>query len=410
MAAMCGIDWAAEWHDVRHRRRARTRLLAEQRFAHDEARHRRADRAAACRARVERVAHRAPRRAAGRAAAGGRDHACWRSIPTRSRPPAIASAPPPASPTASTRSCSASSRRTDQPPLPRAGAHPATRRSRCARSSAPARTSSPRASRWPTSCAPSSTPSGPARPGSSPTSTARSRSPSWQRYPSPTDARGLGTQAPRTPSWPATPTAAAGPPSQLLDAAAQRPDRRASANSRPTPAAAAVLGLVAALSPIVEQISQLTSEIRGAIRTPPRRPDLPVASSATPRASSAPPACWPRSATTAPATRPPTPSPPTPAKPPSPSNPANTAPPASAGPATNACRNHIGALADSTRHWHPWAHDIYQRARDRGCDHPHAIRILGRAWTRVLWRCWQDRVPYDPTRHRALTRHLTTKG
>jgi transposase len=27
--------------------------------------------------------------------------------------------------------------------------------------------------------------------------------------------------------------------------------------------------------------------------------------------------------------------------------------------------------------------------------------------SRVLWRCWQDRVPYDPERHRALQRHIT---
>ena len=33
-------------------------------------------------------------------------------------------------------------------------------------------------------------------------------------------------------------------------------------------------------------------------------------------------------------------------------------------------------------------------------DHPHAVRILGRAWLRVLWRCWQDRKPYDPAAHR----------
>jgi hypothetical protein len=37
----------------------------------------------------------------------------------------------------------------------------------------------------------------------------------------------------------------------------------------------------------------------------------------------------------------------------------------------------------------------------RGCRHPHAIRILGRAWTRVLWRAWQNRTPYDPARHAA---------
>jgi transposase len=59
----------------------------------------------------------------------------------------------------------------------------------------------------------------------------------------------------------------------------------------------------------------------------------------------------------------------------------------------------VATLADSTRHWHPWAKEDYRRARDRGQDHPHAIRTLGRAWIRVLWRCWHDRIPYDPTRH-----------
>jgi transposase len=73
-------------------------------------------------------------------------------------------------------------------------------------------------------------------------------------------------------------------------------------------------------------------------------------------------------------------------------------------------RNHINVLADSTRHWHPWAHDTYQRARARGCDHPHAIRILGRAWTRALWACWQNHTPYNPTQHRALNKLLTQQG
>jgi len=59
----------------------------------------------------------------------------------------------------------------------------------------------------------------------------------------------------------------------------------------------------------------------------------------------------------------------------------------------------VATLADSTRHWHPWAREVYRRARARGQDHPHAIRTLGRAWIRVLWRCWRDRVPYDPARH-----------
>jgi transposase len=64
-------------------------------------------------------------------------------------------------------------------------------------------------------------------------------------------------------------------------------------------------------------------------------------------------------------------------------------------------------LADSTRHWHPWAQDRYATARARGHDHPRALRTIGRAWSRVLWRCWQDHTPYDPARHRALQQHIT---
>jgi transposase IS116/IS110/IS902 family protein len=70
----------------------------------------------------------------------------------------------------------------------------------------------------------------------------------------------------------------------------------------------------------------------------------------------------------------------------------------------------VATLADSTRHWHPWAREVYRRARDRGQDHPHAIRTLGRAWIRVLWRCWRDRVPYDPARHGNFRRLQPTGG
>jgi transposase len=64
-------------------------------------------------------------------------------------------------------------------------------------------------------------------------------------------------------------------------------------------------------------------------------------------------------------------------------------------------------LADSTRHHNPWAQDLYAQALARGHDHPRALRTVGRAWSRIVWRCWQDRVPYDPARHRALQRHIT---
>ena len=67
-------------------------------------------------------------------------------------------------------------------------------------------------------------------------------------------------------------------------------------------------------------------------------------------------------------------------------------------------RGAIATLANSTRQWHPWAEEVYRRARERGADHPHALRILGRAWVRVLWRCWVERVPYDPALHGGLCR------
>jgi transposase len=66
----------------------------------------------------------------------------------------------------------------------------------------------------------------------------------------------------------------------------------------------------------------------------------------------------------------------------------------------------ICTLADTSRHHNPWAADIYQRARARGCAHQHAIRILGRAWCGVIWRLWHDRDVYDPARHTALQRVL----
>lgn len=72
-------------------------------------------------------------------------------------------------------------------------------------------------------------------------------------------------------------------------------------------------------------------------------------------------------------------------------------------------RDAVATLADTTRHRHPWAREVYRRARARGCDHPHAIRVLGRAWVRVIWRMWQDGVPYDPAKHGGL-RRLNTAG
>jgi transposase len=77
-----------------------------------------------------------------------------------------------------------------------------------------------------------------------------------------------------------------------------------------------------------------------------------------------------------------------------------------------ACNHRLRAaltcLADNSRHANAWAASVYAKARARGCDHPHAIRILSRAWVRVIWRAWIDRKPYDPAQHRAAQMLLNT--
>jgi transposase len=67
-------------------------------------------------------------------------------------------------------------------------------------------------------------------------------------------------------------------------------------------------------------------------------------------------------------------------------------------------RRALTDFADDSRRASPWAADLYSRARARGMRHPQAVRVLARAWTAVIWRCWQDHQPYDPTRHGALNR------
>ena len=65
-------------------------------------------------------------------------------------------------------------------------------------------------------------------------------------------------------------------------------------------------------------------------------------------------------------------------------------------------RDAVTDFAGDSRRANPWAEDLYRRARARGHDHPHAVRILARAWLYVIWHCWQNGTAYDPAQHRAL--------
>ena len=64
-------------------------------------------------------------------------------------------------------------------------------------------------------------------------------------------------------------------------------------------------------------------------------------------------------------------------------------------------RRAVTTFADNSRHASPWAAKVYNDARAAGKDHPHAIRILARAWIRVIWPCWINGTPYDPALHGA---------
>lgn len=221
------------------------------------------------------------------------------------------------------------------------------------------------------------------------------------RYPSPADAKGLGAGRMRA-FLDRNSYSGRADPAELVARMRSTPQGTASLTEAEA-RRAIVLGLVAALGPIVEEIAKLTARIREALAT---HPDAEIFRSLfrDPRTTICPATLiaelgdargrYPTEAAMA----------------------------ADAGMSPvalesgklrvatfrRACdkrlRVAVATLADSTRHWHPWAKEVYRKARARGQDHPHAIRTLGRAWVRILWRCWQDRVPYDPARHGNLRR------
>jgi hypothetical protein len=46
-----------------------------------------------------------------------------------------------------------------------------------------------------------------------------------------------------------------------------------------------------------------------------------------------------------------------------------------------------------------WADAFYKMQRAKGKTHQMAIRALAFKWIRILFRCWQDRKPYDEAKY-----------
>jgi transposase len=72
--------------------------------------------------------------------------------------------------------------------------------------------------------------------------------------------------------------------------------------------------------------------------------------------------------------------------------------------ANTRARDALQTFADNSRHSSPWAAQLYANARARGKRHPHAVRILMRAWLRVMWACWHSDTAYNPSLHGAERR------
>lgn len=55
--------------------------------------------------------------------------------------------------------------------------------------------------------------------------------------------------------------------------------------------------------------------------------------------------------------------------------------------------------ADHSRKKSAWAGAYYRLLRARGMGHHSALRSLAFKWLRIMYRCWQNRTPYDEARH-----------
>ena len=58
-------------------------------------------------------------------------------------------------------------------------------------------------------------------------------------------------------------------------------------------------------------------------------------------------------------------------------------------------RQSFHEFAKSSINWSRWARAYYDQQRHRGNKCHEAFRALAYKWTRIIYRCWQDGVPYD---------------
>ena len=69
-------------------------------------------------------------------------------------------------------------------------------------------------------------------------------------------------------------------------------------------------------------------------------------------------------------------------------------------------RQSLVEFANKSLGFCPWARTYYDQQIQRGKQHHAAVRALAFKWIRILFRCWQERTPYDEAHYvAALRRH-----
>jgi transposase len=62
-------------------------------------------------------------------------------------------------------------------------------------------------------------------------------------------------------------------------------------------------------------------------------------------------------------------------------------------------RTTIHLWSDESRRKCAWADAYYQQKKAQGMSHAKSLRCLGQRWLKIIWRMWQDHVPYDEALH-----------
>ena len=66
---------------------------------------------------------------------------------------------------------------------------------------------------------------------------------------------------------------------------------------------------------------------------------------------------------------------------------------------TNICATRCTGFLSFSLNNSEWAKLYYRSQRDKGHNHPQALRALGAKWLKIIFVMWRDHKPYDENYH-----------